>query len=219
MAGGSTGNCHHRLDRALAQLDSRGCVAKQGVIITLIAWAWFATPWKGAFVLFVVALAFSLAGDIFLLLPRMFLPGMAAFFLALIAYLLGLNLNTTLLSAITIGIILGAIILEAVFYPRLRAALRRKPENRKLVIPVLVYGIVLSLMTLSSVATLFRDEWVLNNAYIVAAGGILFFVSDNLNAQRRFIRSTRNAQLMVRITYHLAQMALIAGAVLHFTSA
>ena len=192
--------------------------AKQGVIIALIAWSWFAATWQGLFVWFVVALVFSLVGDILLLSPRLFLPGMGAFFLALIAYLLGLNLNTTLLSPIPFGIVLGAIALTAFFFPRIRTALRRKPGNRKLVIPVLVYSVILSLMVMSSVATLFRDEWAVWNAILMAAGGILFFISDNVNAQNRFVHPVRSGQLRIMVTYHLAQFALIAGAVLHFSS-
>ena len=79
------------------------------------------------------------------------------------------------------GLLGGAAGLDALIYPRFRTALRRKPETRKLAIPVMVYGFILSLMMLSAVATLFRSEWT--NVWIIlliAAGGILFFISDNI---------------------------------------
>jgi uncharacterized membrane protein YhhN len=193
--------------------------AKQGVIIALIAGSWFLTHWTGLLVWFGLALVFSLAGDIFLLSPRLFLPGLVAFLLAHLAYILGLNLKTSLLSPIPFGIVLGAAGVDALIFPRFRAALRRKPETRKLVIPVMVYGFILSLMMLSAVATLFRAEWTnVWTVLLMAAGGILFFVSDNLLAQDRFIHPVRNGQLLVMVTYHLAQFALITGAMLHFTA-
>jgi uncharacterized membrane protein YhhN len=191
--------------------------AKQGVMIALIAWSWFSTDWKGLLIWFGLALVFSLAGDIFLLSPRLFLPGLVAFLLAHIAYLLGLNLNTSLLSVITFGVVLGAAGLAALIYPPIRAGLRRKPDTQILAIPVLVYGFILSLMMLSAVATLFRIEWTnVWTAILMAAGGILFFISDNILARDRFVHPIRNGQLQVMVTYHLAQMALITGALLHF---
>jgi uncharacterized membrane protein YhhN len=191
--------------------------AKQGVMIALIAGSWFSTDWKGLLVWFGLALVFSLAGDIFLLSPRLFLPGLVAFLLAHLAYLLGLNLKTSLLSPITFGIVLGAAGLDALIYPRFRTALHRKPETRKLEIPFMVYGFVLSLMMLSAVATLFRTEWTnVWTVLLMATGGILFFVSDNMLAQDRFVHPIRNGQLLVMVTYHLAQIALITGAMLHF---
>ena len=191
--------------------------AKQGVMIALIAWSWFSTDWKGLLVWFGLALVFSLAGDIFLLSPRLFLPGLVAFLLAHLAYLLGLNLNTSLLSVITFGVVLGAVGLTALIYPPIRAGLRRKPGSQNLVIPVLVYGFILSLMMLSAVAILFRTEWTnVWTAILMAAGGILFFISDNILARDRFVHPIRNGQLQVMVTYHLAQMALITGALLHF---
>ena len=191
--------------------------AKQGVMIALIAGSWFSTRWTGLLLWFGLALVFSLVGDFLLLSPKLFLPGLVAFLLAHLAYILGLNLHTSLLSPIPVGILLGAAGLTALIIPRFRTALNRKPETRPLVIPVMVYGFVLSLMMFSAVATLFRSEWTnVWTILLTAAGGILFFVSDNTLAQDRFIHPVRNGQLLVMVTYHLAQVALITGAMLNF---
>jgi len=191
--------------------------AKQGVIIALLAGSWFMTRWTGLLLFFGVALVFSLIGDILLLSPKLFLPGLVAFLLAQLAYILGLNLHTTLLSLITFGVLLGAAGVVALLFPRYRLALNRKPETRPLVIPALLYSIILSLMMFSAVATLFRSEW--SNVWtilLVTAGGILFFISDSTLAQDRFVHPVRNGPLVVMVTYHLAQMALITGAMLNF---
>ena len=191
--------------------------AKQGVMIGLIAWSWFATSWHGFMLYFGLALVFSWAGDVFLLSPRYFLPGLVAFLCAHIAYLLGLNLAGPILSAITAGILIAAGLMDAIFYPRIRDGLRKKPATAKLRIPVMVYGFILSAMMFSAISTLFRSDWAVWTAFLVTAGGILFFVSDNYLARDRFVYPIRNGQLIVMVTYHLAQIALIAGAVLHFS--
>jgi len=191
-------------------------VAKQGVMVALIGWLWLVTGWKGIFLWFGLALVFSWAGDVFLLSKDYFLPGLVAFLFAHLAYLLGLNLTTSLLSPISLGIVLGAVLLVSLVYPPIRAGLRKKPANAKLNIPVLVYGFILSLMMMSAVATLFRIEWSVWNGILMAMGGVLFFISDNILARDRFVHPIRNGQLTVMVTYHLAQIAIVAGAVLHF---
>jgi uncharacterized membrane protein YhhN len=190
--------------------------AKQSVMIALIAWSWFVTGWQGTLLWFGLALVFSLFGDFFLLFKEYFIPGLVAFLLAHLAYLVGFNLNTSLLSAGTIGILLGTAAAVALAYPPIRASLNKKPELRQLKIPVLVYSIVLSLMMLSAIATLFRAEWSVWTSVLMAAGGILFFISDNYLARDRFVYPIANGQLKVMITYHLGQIALITGAVIHF---
>jgi len=192
-------------------------VAKQGVIIALIGWLWLATNWEGLLLWFGLALVFSWVGDVLLLSKDYFLPGLLAFLLAHLAYLLGLNLTTTLLSPITLGIVLGAALLVSMIYPPIRAGLRRHPGNAKLRLPVMVYGFILSLMMMSAVATLFRLEWTVWSGILMATGGVLFFISDNILARDRFVHPIRNGQLTVMVTYHLAQIAIIAGAVLHFS--
>lgn len=190
--------------------------AKQSVIIALIAWLWFITNWQGTLLFFGIALVFSLAGDIFLLVDELFLPGLIVFLLAHISYIVGLNIQADLLSATSVGILLGVAVAVALVYPPIRASLMKKAATRPMQIPVLVYAIILSLMMFSAVATLFRSEWTAWNSLLMAAGGILFFISDYSLARDRFVYPIQNGNLRIMITYHLAQIALIAGAAIHF---
>ncbi len=192
--------------------------AKQGVMLALVAWSWLVTGWEGLLLYFGLALIFSWAGDVFLLSKNLFLPGLVAFLIAHIAYLLGFNLADPILSPVTVGIVIGAALTDAFIYPRIREGLRHKPSTVGLQIPVLIYGFILSLMMFSAIATLFRSDWAVWTSILMTAGGILFFVSDNYLARDRFVHPIRNGQLIVMVTYHLGQIALIAGAVLHFTS-
>jgi len=61
--------------------------------------------------------------------------------------------------------------------------------------------------------TLFRSDWLSAPAYLASAGAVLFVASDTTLAWNKFVHPVRRGRLLVMITYHLGQIALIAGAV------
>jgi uncharacterized membrane protein YhhN len=69
---------------------------------------------------------------------------------------------------------------------------------------------------LLAVSTFFRYDWNTNAAALTGAGGILFFTSDLLLAFDRFVKPVRHGALIIMVTYHLAQIALVGGALLQF---
>ncbi len=170
-----------------------------------------------ALICFGLGVAFSLAGDIFLLLPnRWFVAGLGSFLLAHVSYIIGLNTplgDASPLWAIVIGIIL-ALGAARVLRPIL-AGLREKGQE-KLVIPVVAYGTVITLMLLSALLTIYRTDWKTSASGLVSLGAILFYFSDILLAWDKFVKPVRNGRLMNMIAYHLGQIALITGAVIQF---
>ena len=67
-------------------------IAKPAVMVCLIAWLGVNGGWSGVLLWFTAGLIFSLAGDIFLMLPKeRFVAGLVAFLLAHLAYIIGLN--------------------------------------------------------------------------------------------------------------------------------
>jgi len=68
----------------------------------------------------------------------------------------------------------------------------------------------------SAVMTLFRAEWGACASGLAAAGGALFFGSDFFLLFNRFVQPLANARLWVRISYHLGQLSLAAGVLMHF---
>jgi hypothetical protein len=67
--------------------------------------------------------------------------------------------------------------------------------------------------------TLFRADWPSPLAAALAAlGAMLFFYSDAILAWIKFVAPVKNGRLMNMITYHLGQIALIAGVLIQFTS-
>jgi uncharacterized membrane protein YhhN len=188
--------------------------AKPAVMIVLIIWFWQNGGFQDWMIWFGLGAVFSLVGDIFLMLPRkFFLAGLISFLIAQLVYLVGFNRSFPPITAIGAVIFLILLMIAWQFYIRLAAGLKAKNLNR-LTIPTLIYVIVISLMTLSAIFTLFREEWSIVSALLVSGGAILFFISDAINAWDRFIKPFPGARLKTMIAYYLAQAGIMIGAVL-----
>jgi uncharacterized membrane protein YhhN len=151
---------------------------------------------------FVVALVFSLIGDVFLMLPdeRWFVFGLGAFLAAHVAYVVGLMISGVTVAALAVGFVIvvaGALGIGL----RIVQAVRRSDEPG-MAGPVIGYLVVISLMVTCAVGT--------RNPFAVA-GAALFYTSDALIAWNRFVTRHSWADLAVMITYHLGQIGLVAS--------
>lgn len=164
--------------------------------------------WQARF--FLPGLALSLAGDVFLMLrsERLFLVGLAAFLLAHLCYIVGLNPTMPPLSALLI--LVPVAFIGVALYRGIAAGLRQR-DKKGMLIPVAIYSVMLGLMLFSAWATLFRPAWTPLRRGLVIAGATLFFVSDAMLAWDRFVSPSPSARLRVHITYHLGQLALAAS--------
>lgn len=190
--------------------------AKPATMIFLILWLVQQGGFSGWMIWFVFGALFSLVGDIFLMLPyNLFLGGLISFLLAHIAYIIGLNetLPPIRVPGLTVFIVITIIAWQT--FSRLAAGLDSKGLSR-LKIPVLVYTMIISLMTLSAINTLQRADWSFNSAVLVSVGGILFIVSDFILAWDRFVSSISHIRLKTMITYHLSQVGILIGAAIHY---
>jgi uncharacterized membrane protein YhhN len=191
-------------------------ITKPGVMVALLAWLWLYSGFQGPLLWFALGIVFSLVGDVFLLFPpRFFSLGLVSFLLAHLAYIWGLNAQEEIPVLAALLFVLVTFAAGAFFLVRLDRKLRQ-PRLSFLRIPVWVYSITISLMMASAALAIFRPSWDLQNALLVAAGGMLFFISDNLLAWNCFVSSIRRGKFWVRITYHMGQLALILGAALHY---
>jgi uncharacterized membrane protein YhhN len=176
-------------------------ICKPGALALLIVAAVTLDPAAGADARhwwFVAALAFSLVGDVLLMLPSdQFVGGLSAFFIAHCCYLagfwtrgpaLGSLLIATLVAVIAIGL-LGRKILAAV-----------RSQDRALVGPVAAYMVVIGAMLATALAV--------GNPF-AAVGAILFVASDSMIAWDRFVGKIPNASVWIMITYHLGQAGLV----------
>ena len=156
-------------------------------------------PW----VLLLAALAFSLAGDVFLMFTGFFIPGLVSFLAAHLAYTALLRQGIPWFAhrgALTATLGIGVAMYAFLWTSGLPAALRG---------PVAAYVLVIALMAAQAIG---RAQVLRNRAaWVVALGAGFFMVSDSLLATNRFAQPLPLAQLWVLSTYYLAQILIVCG--------
>jgi uncharacterized membrane protein YhhN len=191
-------------------------IAKPAVMILLLIWFGQSTGFKGHLIWFALGLVFSLAGDVFLVLPKeQFLLGLISFLLGQLAYIVGFNSTFPPVNLPTLILTLLVAATAFQIYRRIAAGLK-SGGYESLKIPVLVYTTVISIMVLSALFTLTRTEWQPLHAIIVAGGALLFFFSDTILAWNRFVEPIPNGRLINMIAYHAGQLLIALGAAAHF---
>ncbi|MDH5205828.1 MAG: lysoplasmalogenase family protein [Hylemonella sp.] len=162
-----------------------------------------AAPSGGARGLLLVALAASLAGDIFLMLPPgYFVAGLLSFLLAHLAYLAlfrrGLPWFASRI-ALVLSLVYGAAVC-AVLWTDLPAPLRA---------PVAIYVLAITLMVAQAVGRARLHPCP--GATRVAVGAGLFLLSDTLLALDRYTMPLPQASFWVLATYYAAQFLIVRG--------
>lgn len=194
-------------------------ITKPATLLALLAFVVAAGGLKAGLIWFVVGLAFSLAGDIFLMLPQdLFRLGLWTFLVAHIAYIIGFNplppfKAQHLLVALLITVLVA--LPASQIYRRLAAGLQAGGRSN-LKGPTLAYTFALSLMLISALFTMLRGSWLPVSAVAVSAGALLFLLSDGLLVWNRFIAPLPAGRVWVRVTYHLAQILIALGATVQF---
>ena len=149
------------------------------------------------------ALAASLAGDVFLMFPGYFIPGLVAFLLAHLAYIalfrqqVGWLPNRRALMAV-VGVAGG--MYGVLWFGGLPAGLRA---------PVAAYVVAIALMAAQAIgrATVLRDK----PSVLVAVGALCFMLSDTLLAINRFVTPLPMSPVWVLGTYYTAQCLIVVG--------
>lgn len=164
-------------------------VAKPATLTALLLYAAngsAASPWL------IGALALSLLGDVYLMLPGdLFIAGLSAFLLAHLAYVADIEA--------TAGARLLWLVVILVLSSPLSIRILRSVTDSGLRVAVCVYMLAISLMVGSAVAS---GEW------LAVAGSLLFFASDSLIAWNRFVVPLPWAPTAIIVTYHLGQWGL-----------
>jgi uncharacterized membrane protein YhhN len=175
-------------------------ILKPAVMVALIAVAICIDPEQGLQrAWFVAGLVLSLAGDVFLMLPSdAFVPGLAAFLLAHVAYIVGFAVAGLAAGWAVVGV---ALVLVAASSLGRRIVLAvAKGRSRELVVPVSAYMTVISVMVVLAFAS--AEPFAI-------AGALLFYSSDALIAWDRFVAPKTWARPAIMVTYHLAQAGLV----------
>ncbi len=186
---------------------------KPTALFLMCIWFWTVSVQEGSALWFGLGLFFSLLGDIFLLFSyRYFIYGLTAFLAAQAAYIIGFNYCLPPISAPFWFLMIAQICVWAAIITGLVITLSKKSTHRKMILPAGIYAAALNAMLFSAIWTLFRPDWTALASSLAAGGALLFFSSDILLALDRFYHPFPHVRLWVRITYHLRQLALAAGA-------
>jgi uncharacterized membrane protein YhhN len=143
----------------------------------------------------IAGLLFSLAGDIFLMLPDRFIAGLVSFLVAHLFYIAAFAFEggraLSLWGAIPF-LIYGALMLKVLW-----------PHLGRMRLPVIFYMLVILVMGWAAVS-----RWALTEqpGSLLAVWGALFFIaSDSLLSVDKFRGRFRSAQLLIFGTYAVAQ--------------
>jgi uncharacterized membrane protein YhhN len=145
--------------------------------------------------LVVSGLVCSLAGDVFLMLPRdRFVEGLSSFLFAHLFYIAAFTLGGVRVSGwAAVPLLLYGVWMLGLLWPRLG----------KLKAPLVVYVAVILFMALQS-----ASRWLTAGGWGSAeacAGALLFVTSDSALAWNRFMGEFRGAQVFILGTYFAAQ--------------
>lgn len=149
-----------------------------------------------------VALAFGLLGDVFLLggSAARFQAGLAAFLVGHLAYLVCfavLGLDRPAWAWVGAGLAGVALVAARGVLPA-----TYRTDGLPLALPVAVYMLVISAMLVVAWAT---------GDLLVGLGATVFVASDATLAVNRFVRPLPRADLLVMVTYHVGQALIVLG--------
>ena len=149
------------------------------------------------------ALVLCLAGDVFLMFPGYFIPGLVSFLVAHLCYLTLFRQGVPWFPSgrALAATLAAAAVMYAILFPHLGPVLK---------VAVAAYAVVIALMAAQAIgrATLLRDP----ASVAVAVGSGLFMLSDALLAINRFAQPLPMAQFWVLATYYAAQVLIVRNA-------
>lgn len=182
-------------------------------MLLLIVWLGIVSGANQKGLWFMLGATFALAGDVLLMLPRnLFLPGLTAFLLGHLCYILGFNLDAVVIQGLgwlyTLIVFISLSAANWQVYRRLEQGLIAKKLSA-LKMPVLLYSTVISIMVFSALLNPLRPDLELTSVVLSIAGALFFYLSDTLLALDRFVGRIPHAGLLVMTTYHLGQLGIL----------
>jgi uncharacterized membrane protein YhhN len=181
-------------------------LAKPAAMVGLLAVAWLAgaaDTASGRWVL--LALVLGLVGDVLLLedTAQRFLAGLVAFLLGHLAYVAAFvtaGLDRPALGWLGVLVVLAALVVGRRILPGAVSS-----GGPRLGAAVAAYMVVIGALAVTGWAT---------GLLLVGVGVTLFVVSDTVLAMGRFVQEHRWTFVVVMVTYHVAQAAIVLGLLL-----
>ncbi|PCI06319.1 MAG: hypothetical protein COB81_00790 [Flavobacteriaceae bacterium] len=159
--------------------------------------------------IYVLAMVFSFLGDVFLLFEGelFFMLGLGSFLIAhlffikvVIAWWKEVKLKKVLITAIPFGILVAGLILFL------------KDDLGEMLIPVIVYAMVIG--AFGTVATVLYKQQKTTHALTMMLGAFVFMSSDTILSVNLFYKPMMLFNILVMITYVLAQYLIYKAVIL-----
>jgi uncharacterized membrane protein YhhN len=189
-------------------------VCKPLIMVLLGLYYFLSTDREDRSPVVLAAIIFSMTGDVLLMLPDKFVPGLIAFLLSHIFYILAYRqhrdeetenaLSNILRIRLAFPIILAGSGLVVILYPSLG----------ELKIPVIIYAAVLSMMVLQALFRFGRTNTA--SFWMIFTGAVFFMISDSVLAIDKFLKPISNADFLIMLTYITAQYLIVRGLVKHY---
>jgi uncharacterized membrane protein YhhN len=188
-------------------------ISKPLIVVSLLAYYYYVSNREDRSPIFVLALVACLCGDVFLMSPDYFIPGLVSFLIGHVLYIFTYRQHQTEgdvdslrgLQRVRLAfpIILAGTGLVVVLYPVLG----------NMQIPVIIYASVITVMTLTALFRYGRTS--ARSFWLVFGGAVLFMMSDSILAINKFLAPVNNSGLLIMTTYMAAQFLIVQGILEH----
>lgn len=194
-------------------------ICKPLMMVVLSSWFFYNSRRVGdRFTLLIQGgLLFSLVGDIALMVQHLddfnFLIGLAAFLIAQLCYAIAFLHNIVDVGRSRGTMISSGIAVLLAAYGYFFASRLLPKVDDAITIPVTIYAVAISFM---GIMAAFRLGRTFGRSFLMVMSGAVFFIaSDSILASDRFISPTEHAAWSVILTYAVAQVLIVWGALIH----
>jgi uncharacterized membrane protein YhhN len=195
------------------QIPAIHFISKPLIVISLLVYYYYGSAREDRSTVFVIALICCLAGDIFLMSPDYFIPGLISFLVGHVLYIFAYrqhqndddvdSLRGLQRVRLAFPIVLAGTGLVVILFPVLG----------DMQVPVIIYAGVITMMALTA---LFRYGRTSSNSFwLVFVGAVLFMMSDSILAVNKFLTPVDNAGLLIMVSYMGAQFLIVDGILKH----
>lgn len=189
-------------------------VTKPLITISLMLFTYLTIKRKSRFTnKIITGLFFSLLGDVFLMFPHIdelyFMLGLGFFLIAHLFYISAFYLDSTNKIAVEKRYVLPIFLMFGFFCMSFYLLLR--PNLGSMNIPVLVYSFTITMMAI--MASLRYGKTNSKSFTWLLIGAILFLISDAVLAYNKFVERIEIGDLLIMVTYMLAQFFITMGTV------
>lgn len=161
---------------------------------------------------FVSALFFSFWGDVLLLFPeKYFIGGLVSF---LITHIIYIKLIRGFFTTVKTKTVIYAAIPFVVYFSLI--VLLIKENLGELLIPVIVYGIAISIFGTVALLNYIKNKATENSWLLI--GALLFILSDSIIAINEFYFSASVLQVFIMITYIVSQYLICKAIIIKHTN-